>query len=146
MKQQYPFVSMKEMVWILPGGRIHNFPYVWDYEWEVKPGYSQYGKGDLVLTDGKNDFMVLEAKWISRETGKTAVKRRKESRDKVRDQAKAYRNILQIMHPSCTVSAAILTNDPPDLVLKFLHNHTVNWLILGVHHYAFLTPSVQVID
>ena len=74
---------MKEMLWILPDGRRLHFPYVWAFEWEVEPGYSQCGKSDLVLTDGKNDFVVLEAKWRSWETGKTHHKRRQHHRKKV---------------------------------------------------------------
>ena len=59
LKQQYPFVNMKELLWMLSDGRRIHLPYVWDYEWEVEPGNSKFGKGDLVLTDGNNDFMVL---------------------------------------------------------------------------------------
>ena len=144
--QQYPFVSMKEMVWILPDGRKLHFPYVWDYEWEVKPGYSQYGKGDLVLTDGKNDFMVLEAKFLSHETGRTQHTKRQHSRRKVREQARRYRGVLKTMHSSCTVSAAILTNDPPDFVLAYLNTKGTNHGCFDLRDFVFLTPSVQVIN
>ena len=38
LKQQYPFVNMKELLWMLSDGRRIHLPYVWDYEWEVEPG------------------------------------------------------------------------------------------------------------
>lgn len=41
---------------------LSNFKYVYDYEWECVPGFSNKGKGDLVFTDGKNRFLIVECK------------------------------------------------------------------------------------
>ena len=41
---------------------LSDFKYVYDYEWEVETGLSNKGKGDLVFTDGKNNFLIVECK------------------------------------------------------------------------------------
>ncbi len=38
------------------------FKFVFDYEWEVEPGLSNKGKGDLIFTDGNNNFLIVECK------------------------------------------------------------------------------------
>lgn len=56
---------------------LSAYPLVYDYEWEVNQGHSQYGKGDLVFTDGTGRFAIVEVKWIDLETsGRTARTRR----------------------------------------------------------------------
>ena len=146
LMQQYPFVNMKEMKWILSDGRHLKFPYVWAFEWQVNPGHDQDGKGDLVLTDGKNDFMVLEAKWLSQGVGKTYQSRRTHNRKKVKEQARTYRDVVQSKYSSCTVSAAILTNDPPDVVVRYFRTGEAKRDGFAIRDFEFLTPSVQVID
>ena len=42
--------------------KLSAFKYAYDYEWEVKTGLSHEGKGDLVFTDGKNNFLIVECK------------------------------------------------------------------------------------
>ncbi len=39
---------------------LPEYPLAWDDEWEVEPGQSDEGKGDLVLTDGTGRFAVVE--------------------------------------------------------------------------------------
>lgn len=41
---------------------LNKFKYVYDYEWEVETGLSNKGKGDLIFTDGKNNFLIVECK------------------------------------------------------------------------------------
>ncbi len=41
---------------------LKDFKYVYDYGWEVKTGLSNEGKGDLIFTDGKNNFLIVECK------------------------------------------------------------------------------------
>ncbi len=41
---------------------LKNFIYIYDYEWEVIPGRTDKNKGDLVFTDGKNNFLIVECK------------------------------------------------------------------------------------
>jgi len=41
---------------------LKNFIFIYDYEWEVIPGRTDKNKGDLVFTDGKNNFLIVECK------------------------------------------------------------------------------------
>ena len=41
---------------------LKNFIYIYDYEWEVIPGRTDKRKGDLIFTDGKNNFLIVECK------------------------------------------------------------------------------------
>jgi len=42
---------------------LRKFKFVFDYEWEVEPGLSNKGKGDLIFTDGDNNFLIVECKF-----------------------------------------------------------------------------------
>lgn len=97
--------------WLLPGGRSLNFPYIWDYEWEVEPGASHKGKGDLLLTDGVNDFLVMEFKWLTVDQGGSARRKRNKARTEVATQAVKYAAAVRRMFPSCGVTASIKTNE-----------------------------------
>ena len=90
------------------------FPYVYDYEWEVQPGFSNAGCGDLVLTDGLGNFAVVEAKFIDNDrSGNTARVKRTKSRSQVRDQARTYADALQriLGDEAMSVRAFSLTNE-----------------------------------
>ena len=41
---------------------LKKFVYLYDYEWEAIPGRTDKNKGDLVFTDGKNNFLIVECK------------------------------------------------------------------------------------
>lgn len=41
---------------------LRKFKYLYDYEWEVEPGLTNKGKGDLIFTDGKSSFLIVECK------------------------------------------------------------------------------------
>ncbi len=41
---------------------LNEFIYIYDYEWEVTPGESDKGKGDLIFTNGKDSFLIIECK------------------------------------------------------------------------------------
>lgn len=41
---------------------LKSFVYIYDYEWEAVPGRTDKNKGDLVFTDGKNNFLIVECK------------------------------------------------------------------------------------
>ncbi len=70
---------------------LEGFPLLYDYEWEVEPGRSDGGCGDLVFTDGEGGFAVVEAKYIDNaRTGSTARAKRTDGRKAVREQALRY--------------------------------------------------------
>ncbi len=107
------FVLIRELV---RGGHagLAGFPLLYDYEWEVHPGRSDGGRGDLVFTDGIGNFAVVEAKYIdTSRTGATVRAKRTESRSKVREQARAYADALRRVLPDevRTVRAFALTNE-----------------------------------
>ncbi len=58
------FLIVKEVVQDLAKKKpeFSKFKFVFDYEWEVEPGLSNKGKGDLIFTDGKNNFLIVECK------------------------------------------------------------------------------------
>ncbi len=58
------FLMVREVVQNLRTKKpnFDEFKYVYDYEWEYEPGLSHLGKGDLVFTDGKNKFLIVECK------------------------------------------------------------------------------------
>jgi len=41
---------------------LKNFIYIYDYEWEVIPGRTDMNKGDLVFTDGSDNYLIVECK------------------------------------------------------------------------------------
>ncbi|MEJ2251710.1 MAG: hypothetical protein P8Y70_18055 [Candidatus Lokiarchaeota archaeon] len=41
---------------------LNKYKFVYDYEWEVIPGRTNEGIGDLVFTDGKSNFLIVECK------------------------------------------------------------------------------------
>ncbi|HND34352.1 MAG TPA: hypothetical protein PLA94_30330 [Myxococcota bacterium] len=82
-------------------------------EWEVVPGHSQYGKGDLLYFDGKGCVVVVEVKYLDPPgSGSTAQNRRTKKRSQVRDQALRYADhIRRAVGEAVEVRAAIFTND-----------------------------------
>ena len=69
-----------------------GFPYLYGYEYECVPGYSQYGRGDLVFTDGNARFIAVECKRL--EFGVCARGARTKQKSKVTEQARKYRDRL----------------------------------------------------
>lgn len=81
------------------------FPFVVDYEWDVVPGKTNNGRGDLVFADGDGGFAVVEVKSILG-SGKNTNRR-----TKVEDQAARY---LRAAQARCegNVVAFVYTDDP----------------------------------
>ena len=76
-----------------------KYCYVFDYEWEVVPGMSQYGVGDLVFTDGNENYLVMEVKQLSYGSGRNQCVARRKARRKVEKQAIKYTNSFRKLHP-----------------------------------------------
>lgn len=88
-----------------------NYPYVYRYEYELIPGYSQYGKGDLILTDGIDAVLIVELKHINNGSGSTARTARRKAKRKVEDQALRYAKNFKSSHPKIDVSFIAATNE-----------------------------------
>jgi hypothetical protein len=110
---------------------LPNYSYVIEDEWEVEPGRTDKGRGDLVFTDGDGCFAVVEVKWIDLvSTGRTGSTKRASNRKKrraVEEQAISYARIYaelacSELDPVKRVEAVMFTNeyDRPFLL------HTIN--------------------
>lgn len=100
---------------LLPG-----FPFLIDDEWDVEPGKTNQGRGDLVFTDGDGRFAVVEVKFIDLgRTGKTVRTKRKNSRNKVIDQAVDYGvKAHERFGPDVKVESYSFTNEADAPVLQ----------------------------
>lgn len=94
--------------------KLADFPLIHDYEWEVECGRTDLGRGDLVYTDGKGNFAVVEVKFIDiSRSGSTARVKRTKSRTQVRNQAFVYADAFLKMPGKdvITVRAFAYTDD-----------------------------------
>lgn len=104
---------------------LPEHPYVIEEEWEVEPGRTDQGRGDLVFTDGDNCFAIVEVKWIDlsglgRKRSTRKVDNRKKRR-KVEEQAVNYARLYASsanLTPDKKVEAFVFTNefDRPHLI------------------------------
>ena len=70
---------------------LAEFPFLIEDEWELSPGHTNEGRGDLVFADGAGRFAVVEVKDINFErSGRTARSKRTSSRKLVKEQALRY--------------------------------------------------------
>ena len=107
---------------------LQGYPYLIEDEWEVEPGRTDSGRGDLVFTDACCNFAVVEVKCIDLEsTGHNASTKRTKKRRKVEEQAikyaEKYREIASyyIKNLEPQVEAFIFTNDssqPQSILLE----------------------------
>jgi len=81
-------------------------------EWMIEHSHPQYGVGDVVFKlPGFEDYLVVETKYMTNKTGKTARSRRGQGRKKVQEQAEFYGRRWKQLHPEADVSYAWFTND-----------------------------------
>ncbi len=88
-----------------------RYPYIYGWELPLDPRDTSRGSCDLVLWDGKQAAMVVEIKYITDNSGKTAQVRRCKMRGKVREQAVLNARILGSMHPELDVECISITNE-----------------------------------
>jgi hypothetical protein len=92
----------------------------WSYcrEWHVHSGLSQYGVGDLLFFNDQGDYLVMEVKWFSHSTGRTARTSRRKKRLHVVEQARWYAAAIWQTRSPRSVLAYVFTNDPQDPGLR----------------------------
>jgi hypothetical protein len=96
---------------------LPDHPYVMLWEWDVVPGLSQYGKGDLVFTDGQGALAVVETKWLGGGTGRTARNARRKRRRKLDEQAWVYGHLVcKLFRPKQPVLAYSCTEELRDML------------------------------
>ncbi len=123
------------------------FTQLYAQEWEVIPGYSQFGKGDLVFKrPAFEEYLVIETKYIRTDSGKTAQRSRTRSRKKVVKQALPYGAIFKQVHPGAEVEIATFTNDAGLCTLGIYENSSVIFRFAQDEvHYLFVSPRVQLL-
>jgi hypothetical protein len=89
---------------------LRDYPLVFKYEYLVYPPFAQFGKGDVVLTDGRGRFLVLEIKCLHSGHGPTAQRKRTRQRQHAHEQARRYAGWLKASHPEAEVRYAIAIN------------------------------------
>ena len=90
---------------------LPDHPFLMLWEWEVSPGWSQGGKGDLVFTDGQGAFAVVETKWIGGGWGRNGRNSRRKRRRKVEEQAWTYGHaVCGLFKPPVPVLAYVYTS------------------------------------
>ncbi|EKU97086.1 hypothetical protein Lepto7375DRAFT_0956 [Leptolyngbya sp. PCC 7375] len=96
---------------------LPDYPFVINDEWEVNPGRTDEGRGDLVFTDGNGRFAVVEVKYIDltgeKRSGlwKNIKNSNTKKRAKVRKQAKKYAEYLsEKLDVTASVEAYFFTN------------------------------------
>ena len=99
------------------GKMLTKFPFTYEHEWFVYKNYANMGKGDIIMTDGKNNYLVVEFKYIDpRSAGKTQRVKRTKKRREVKDQAKFYMDAFKKLHPNAKVFGMAYTNEEINLV------------------------------
>ncbi len=112
--------KLKRHLVLNSGELLPGFPFLIDDEWDVEPGKTNEGRGDLVFTDGEGAFAVVEVKFIDLgRTVKTVRTKRKNSRNKVIDQAVDYGvKVYERFGPDVKVESYSFTNEADAPVLE----------------------------
>ena len=91
---------------------LMKYPFIYDYEWFVEKNYSNMGRGDIVLTNGKNEYLIIEFKYIDKSLiGRTQRVKRTRKRKEVKEQALFYKNSFKKLNPNAKCIAIAYTNE-----------------------------------
>ncbi len=104
---------------------LQLYPYLFDYEWEVVAGLSNLGKGDLIFTDNKNNFLILECKYLdslplygSSRTARTKrTQKRKDVKVQVTKYMKAFSELYKWESGKNSIKGISITNEGWDLFI-----------------------------
>lgn len=98
------------------GTLLADYPFLVLREWEVVPGASQSGVGDLVFSDGRGRYAVVEVKFLNPGCGHTARESRRRGRQTVWWQAEHYGKLLFRRIPGAAeVTCYVYTTDRMDM-------------------------------
>lgn len=96
---------------------LQNYPYIFDYEWEIyeyiEGRKNTIGKGDLIFTDGEDNYLIVELKYLELyQSGKTARTRRTNKRKKNLEQTEKYMKLFQSVQKGAKkILGLSITND-----------------------------------
>ncbi len=99
IKQQTELLENSDKLTSSMAEVLVKYSYIFDYEWDVIPGMSQFGVGDLVFTDSNKNFLVMEVKKLSYGSGRNQCVARRKARRKVEEQTVKYMNAFRRKHP-----------------------------------------------
>ncbi len=85
---------------------LPEYPLVVDHEWEVRPGSTAGGRGDLIFFDGDHGFAVVEVKVVEGAAGSRTSRRNKVERQSLR-----YAEALGERYPGASVRALVFSDD-----------------------------------
>lgn len=101
---------------------IAKYSYIMEYEYLIEPARPDKGRGDLLLSDGKSNLLVVEVKYLPY-GNKSDRSKRSKARKTVKEQTQRYCALIREKHPNSKVDSIALTNDllknTPGLVERF---------------------------
>ena len=83
-----------------------EYPFIFDYEWSIEGGF-----GDLIYTDGCDNFLIVEVKSMS--TGgkaSTMRNRNRNKRNEGKEQTKKYRTLWREKNPQVNTTGIFVTD------------------------------------
>ncbi len=99
IKRQTKLLNGSEKVNTRQEEILMKYRYIIGYEWDVVKGMTQYGVGDLLFTDGKDHYLVMEVKKLSIFSGRNQCVARRKARRKVEEQAQHYMSEYRSINP-----------------------------------------------
>ncbi len=111
LENRFPPKGLREKV-------LTKYRYIYAHEWDVVPGMSQYGVGDLVLTDGYDNYLVMEVKQLSPFSGRNQSTKRRRARRQVEKQAIKYSIAFRKKHAE---AKSIIGVSVADFKWKYFH-------------------------
>ncbi|MGC9778601.1 MAG: hypothetical protein HZR80_05110 [Candidatus Heimdallarchaeota archaeon] len=108
--------------------KLVNYPYLLEFEYDVIPRRTDKGRGDLIFTDGKSNYLIVETKFLTEKTGRNprnANRKRKRKRD-VEKQAPKYCSYFSVKYPNTKVTYQIIISKllQPNIYTKYLKFRT----------------------
>jgi hypothetical protein len=110
------FKLIKNLVHVLGTPRpewtpyAERYRYLFDYEW-ANPS----GKGDLIFSDGQNNFLIVEVKTMETDngasTGPTSRVRRRRKKRHVEEQADKYSRIWHRLNPQVKTTTGVIATE-----------------------------------
>ena len=90
---------------------IKKYPFIVELEYEIIVKGLIKGEIDLLLTDGKGNFLIVEVKFLPEKGGQKNRVRKIEKRTKVYEQATKNQKLLQVELPNTPIECFALTNE-----------------------------------
>lgn len=127
--------KLEERLLKSPPACLRGFPYLHLREWNT----SDPGKGDLVFTDGRGLFAVVEVKYINQQNKNNKSQKRR----KVIEQAQTYGKAFSAANPGAIVIAGAFTEAQPGLCWVALERQKLRRVRMLAQLAAAVTVDVR---